>query len=133
MANHKTGYNRTWKADHTWVFYNDGEGMYCKLCRKFYTKNRQNQAKVWNTEPCTTLQEDVLARHEASAMHKEAVEQERACQIVNMYWYYCPHIQMMIENDEFCQAGIQALLLFSLGEGRGRGMLPDPHNIRIYL
>ena len=82
MAKHKTGYNRTWEADHTWVFYIDGEGMYCKLCRKFDTKNRQNQAKVWNTEPCTTLRKDVLARHEASAMHKEAVEQERACQIV---------------------------------------------------
>ena len=38
MAKHKTGYNRTWKADHTWVFYTDGEGMYCKLCRKFDTK-----------------------------------------------------------------------------------------------
>ena len=32
MAKHKTGYNRTWEADHTWVFYIDGEGMYCKLC-----------------------------------------------------------------------------------------------------
>ena len=49
---------------------------------KFDTKNRQNQAKIWNTEPCTTLRKDVLARHEASAMHKEAVEQECACQIV---------------------------------------------------
>ena len=96
MAKHKTGYNRTWEADHTWIFYIDGEGMYCKLCRKFDTKNRQNQAKVWNMEPCTTLRKDVLARHEASAMHKEAVEQERAFQIVNMYWYYCPHIQMII-------------------------------------
>ena len=96
-AKHKTGYNRMWEADHMWVFYIDGEGMYCKLSRKFDTKNRQNQAKVWNTEPCTTLRKDVLARHEASAMHKEAVEQEHACQIVNMYWYYCPHIQMIID------------------------------------
>ena len=74
-AKHKTSYNRMWEADHTWVFYVDGEGMYCKLCRKFDPKNRKNQAKVWNTEPCTTLRKDVLARHEASAMHKEAVEQ----------------------------------------------------------
>ena len=51
-AKHKTGYNRTWEADPTWVFYIDGEGMYCKLCLKFDTKNRQNQAKVWNTELC---------------------------------------------------------------------------------
>ena len=81
-AKHKTGYNRTWEADHTWVFYVDGEGMYCKLCRKFDTKNRQNQAKVWNTEPCTTVRKEVIARHEASAMHKEALEQERTCQIL---------------------------------------------------
>ena len=60
-----------WEADHTWVFYIAGEGMYCKLCRKFDTKNCQNQAKVWNTEPCTTLRKYVLARHEVSAMHKE--------------------------------------------------------------
>ena len=74
-AKHKTSYNRMWEADHTWVFYIDGKGMYCKLCRKFDTKNRQNQAKIWNKEPCTTIRKDVLARHEASAMHKEAVEQ----------------------------------------------------------
>jgi len=106
-AKHKTGYNRMWEADHTWVFYIDGEGMYCKLCQKFATKNHQNQAKVWNMEPCTTLRKDVLARHEVSAMYKKAVELAFKHGII--------------------------LLLFSLGEGRGRGMLPDPHNIRIYL
>ena len=31
-AKQKTGYNRTWEADHTWVLYIDGKGMYCKLC-----------------------------------------------------------------------------------------------------
>ena len=51
-------------------------------CRKFDTRNRQNQSKVWNLEVCTTLRRDVLARHEASTMHKVALEQERACQIV---------------------------------------------------
>ena len=81
-AKQKTGYNRQWEADHTLLFCVDGEGMYCKLCQKFDVKNRQNQSKIWNTEPCTTLRKDMLARHEASAMHKEAVEQERACQIV---------------------------------------------------
>ena len=56
--------------------------MYCKYCRKLDTRNRQNQSKVCNLEACTTLCGDVLARHEASTMHKEALEQERACQIV---------------------------------------------------
>ena len=66
-AKHKTGYNRMWEADHMWVFYSGGGGMYCKLCRKFDTKNRQNQAKS-----CPHI----------SKLHKEAVEQECACQIV---------------------------------------------------
>ena len=28
-AKHKTGYNSRWETEHTWVFYVDGEGMYC--------------------------------------------------------------------------------------------------------
>ena len=79
---HRTGYDSRWEGDHTWIFYVEGEGMYCKLCRKFDTKNRQNQSKVWNQEPCKTIRKDALAQHEASTMHREAVEQERACQIV---------------------------------------------------
>ena len=31
-AKHKTGYNSRWEADHTWVFYVEGKGMYCMLC-----------------------------------------------------------------------------------------------------
>ena len=81
-SKHRTGYDSRWEGDHTWIFYVEGEGMYCKLCRKFDTKNRQNQSKVWNREPCKTIRKDALARHEASTMHREAVEQERACQIV---------------------------------------------------
>ena len=81
-SKHRIGYDREWEHNHPWVFYVEGEGMYCKYCRKFDTRNRQNQSKVWNLEACTTLRRDVLARHEASTMHKEAIEQERACQIV---------------------------------------------------
>ena len=55
--------------------------MYCKLCQKFDCRNRQNQSKVWNKEACTTIRKDVMTRHEASVMHKEALEQERECQL----------------------------------------------------
>ena len=58
-AKHKTGYDSRWEAAYMWVFYVEGEGMYCKLCRKFDTKNRQNQSKVWNKEACTTIRKDV--------------------------------------------------------------------------
>ena len=56
--------------------------MYCKLCRKWDTKNRW---KVWNKEAYTTIRKDVLARHEASNMRIEALEQERACQVVKSW------------------------------------------------
>lgn len=82
LAKHKTGYNSEWEAEHTWVFYVVGEGMYCTLCYKFNTRNHQNQSKVWNAEACTTLRKDVLASHKASNRHKEAVEPEHACQVV---------------------------------------------------
>ena len=77
---HKTGYSAVWERQQSWVFNIEGHGMYCKLCQKFDTKNRPNQSRVWNKEPCTTIRKDVLMRHEASMMHKEALEQECACQ-----------------------------------------------------
>ena len=35
---HRTGYDSRWEGDHTWIFYVEGEGMYCKLCRKLTPK-----------------------------------------------------------------------------------------------
>ena len=76
-AKHRTGYDGRWEAAYTWVFYVEGEGMYCTLCRKFDSKNRQNQSKIWKREACTTLRKDALAKHEVPIMHKEALEQHR--------------------------------------------------------
>ena len=56
--------------------------MYCKLCHKFNTRNRQNQSVVWNKEPCVTIHKDMLSRYEGSVMHREALEQEHACKMV---------------------------------------------------
>ena len=81
-SKHASGYQNSWESDYTWVYFVPEEGMYCKLCKKFDTKNKQNQSRVWNTEPCITIRKDVLSRHESSAMHKEALEQERACRAV---------------------------------------------------
>ena len=79
---HKTGYLSSWETEYTWVYYCEGEGMYCKLCHNFSTRNRQNQSVVWNKEPCVTIRKDMLSRHEGSVMHREALEQERACKMV---------------------------------------------------
>ena len=101
-AKHKTGYDSRWEAAYTWVFYVEGEGMYCKLCRKFDTKNRQNQSKVWNKEACTTIRKDVLTKHEASIMHREALEQERACQVVKVRGGIKEAMQEQVVLQERC-------------------------------
>ena len=33
--------------------------VYCKLCKKFDIKNKQNQFRVWNTETCITIPKDM--------------------------------------------------------------------------
>ena len=69
-------------------FYVEGEGlymyMYCKLCRKFDTKNSQKQSKVWKIEACTTIHKDVLAKHDISIIHREALEDKHACYVVKV-------------------------------------------------
>ena len=56
--------------------------LQCKLCHKFDTKNHHNQSKVWNKEACITIRKDVLAKHEVSIMHREALEHGHACHVV---------------------------------------------------
>ena len=53
-------------------------------CAENDSKNRQNQSKIWNKEACTTLRKDALAKHKASIKHREALEQECACQVVKV-------------------------------------------------
>ena len=66
--------------------YVEGEGlyMYCKLCCKLDTKNRQKQSKGWNKEACTTIRKNVLAEDEASIIHREALKYEHACHVVKV-------------------------------------------------
>ena len=56
--------------------------MYCKFCHKFDTKNRRKQSKVWKKEACTAIRKDVL--HEASVIHREALQHERACHVAKV-------------------------------------------------
>ena len=60
-------------STHGFLMSMNAQGMYCKLCCKFDTKNRQNQVKLWNIEAHTTICKDILARHETSMMHREAL------------------------------------------------------------
>ena len=52
----------------------DGEGMFCKLCRKHsHCPKKVSVGKAcWVDIPCVTLQQSSLRRHEASQSHGEA-------------------------------------------------------------
>lgn len=78
FSKHKQGqYDPEWEKDFSWVYpSDDGKGMYCKLCKRFNTRNERNSAAVFNITPCISLRKDVLTRHADSHMHKSAVRQE---------------------------------------------------------
>ena len=56
--------------------------MYCRICCKSDTKNCQKQSKVWNKGACTTICKDILAKHQPSSIHREALEHKHACHVV---------------------------------------------------
>ena len=76
----KVGFGWRWEKIYPWVYLaDDGKGMYCKLCRRYNTKNERNHSAVFNDTPCVSLRRDALVRHASSDMHAAAVsmEQER--------------------------------------------------------
>ena len=66
-----------WENEFPWVYPSeDRKGMYCRLCTRFNTRNKQNGSAVFNSTPCISLRKDVLVRHADSYMHKLAQELE---------------------------------------------------------
>ena len=55
-AKHKTGYDPRWEKKFPWVYLaDDGLGMYCRLCRRFNTRNERNRSAVFNETSCVSL------------------------------------------------------------------------------
>ena len=77
-SKHKQGkYDPEWERMYPWVYQSeDGKGMFCRLCKRFNTRNERNSFAVFNMTPCVSLRKDVLARHADSSMHKSAMMQE---------------------------------------------------------
>ena len=70
-----SGYNKEWQTSYPWVQVSaDGEGMFCKLCRKHSRRPKKVPVgkAFWVDVPCITLQQSSLRRHEASQSHNEA-------------------------------------------------------------
>lgn len=79
-AKHKNEYDVHWKDQFPWhipVYSEEGNsessvvGLLCSICKHHGTKQR-NHVGTWTDNPCTCLRKDLLQRHKASKMHKDA-------------------------------------------------------------
>ena len=59
-----------------WLVYEEGQGMYCFLCKKHNTENAKNKSKVDNSTPSVRFKKSALKDHSTSQQHKDAIEAE---------------------------------------------------------
>ena len=50
--------------------------MYCLLCRKHNTKNKQNKSKVFSSDPAVRYRKPTITSHANSRQHLAAIEAE---------------------------------------------------------
>ena len=80
----KVEYDIRWKTELPWhrhVYAEDSNtesgvtGLFCSLCQHHGT-TQWNSCGTWTSKPCTCLRKDLLQRHKASKMHKDAEQCE---------------------------------------------------------
>ncbi|XP_038677954.1 zinc finger protein 862-like [Scyliorhinus canicula] len=59
-----------------WLLYEESQGMYCYLCRRHDTQNKQNKTKVFNGTPAVRYKKSALQVHAESQQHAAAVHAE---------------------------------------------------------
>ena len=64
----KTGYN--------WLLYEEGQGMFCLLCRKHNVVNTKNKSKKFNMEPAVRFKKKAVEEHANSQQHSAAITTE---------------------------------------------------------
>ncbi|CAB3990024.1 Hypothetical predicted protein [Paramuricea clavata] len=67
----KTGYN--------WLIYEEGEGMFCFICRKHNTENEKNKCKKFNLQAGIRFKRKAVEEHANSQQHKAAI----MCELIN--------------------------------------------------
>ncbi|XP_043930319.1 zinc finger and BTB domain-containing protein 25 isoform X2 [Protopterus annectens] len=61
-----------------WLVFEEGQGMYCFLCRKHNTYNKQNKVKVFNTTPAVRFKKSAIQDHAQSQQHMLSILAELA-------------------------------------------------------
>ncbi|XP_078090636.1 uncharacterized protein LOC144507343 [Mustelus asterias] len=61
-----------------WLLYEESQGMFCYLCRRHDTQNKQNKTKVFNGTPAVRYKKSALQVHAESQQHAAAVHAELA-------------------------------------------------------
>jgi len=60
-----------------WLVYSETQhGMFCILCKKHNTVNKQNKSRIYNIEPACRFRKVALLEHSTSEQHKSAVMAE---------------------------------------------------------
>ncbi|XP_078000900.1 zinc finger protein 862-like [Glandiceps talaboti] len=71
---HRTsGWYPQWAEKYKWLYYEEGEGMFCKVCMKY---QRSKPCGAWVKSGSTSYREDKIRQHENSTHHRVAVEMD---------------------------------------------------------
>ena len=70
------GFNRRRLPAMNWLIYQEGQGMFCLLCRKHGTTNYQHKSKKYNLEPAVRFKRKAVEDHANSQQHAAAVTAE---------------------------------------------------------
>ena len=64
------------KSSTWWSVYVEDEGIYCLLCRKHDTLNKQNKNRKFNREPSTRFRTETFDDHYKTGQHQDAISTE---------------------------------------------------------
>ena len=62
------------KSNLAWLIYVGERGMFCFLCMKYGTCNRQNKSSTFNETPSVRFKKSTIREHANSQQHKDAIE-----------------------------------------------------------
>ena len=68
-----------------WLANEEGQGMFCFLCKKHNTENK-NKSKAYNATPSVHLTRSAIKDHSASQQHKDATEAEMGFLVHSLFW-----------------------------------------------
>ena len=64
-----------------WLVYEEGQGMFCFLCKKHNTENAKHKSKAYNSMPIVLFKKSAVKHHCTSHQHKDVIEAEMLSRI----------------------------------------------------